>query len=90
MGGGGSVMGSGEGGICGFKWGGGFVQARGVLVGGGCSGGGGMFRWGFSGGRGAKGQTLGGLKGSKGANVREGGEHSTEYFCNLSLGFEMD
>ena len=28
---------------------------------------------GFSGGRGAKGQTLGGLKHSKGANVRGGG-----------------
>ena len=44
--------------------GGGF--GRGVQLGGG----------GFSGGRGAKGQTL-------------RGESSTESFCNLSLGFEM-
>ena len=36
-----------------------------------CSGGGrGVFRWEVQWGRGAKGQTLGGLKGSKGANVR--------------------
>ena len=41
---------------------------------GGCSGGEGVFRWGDQWGRGAKGQTLGGLKGSKGANVGEGGE----------------
>ena len=36
----------------------------------------------------AKGQTLGGMKGSKRVNVR--GESLTESFCNLSLGLEMD
>ena len=51
-----------------------------------------MFRWGVQwggGGRGAKGQTLGGLKGSKGANVGMG-ESSAESFCNMSLSFELD
>ena len=43
---------------------------------------------GLSGGRGAKGQTLGCLKGSKKANVT-GGENLTESFCKLSLGLEM-
>ena len=62
-----------------FRWGGGCSGGGG----GGCSGGG------FSGGRGAKGQTFGRMKGSKGANVGGGGR-STESFCNLSLGFEMD
>ena len=62
----------------------------GVLRWGGCSGGGvqvGRVR--FSGGRGANGQTLWGLKGSKRANVGEGG-NLRECFCNLSLSFEMD
>ena len=99
----GGYMGSGGGGgivqAGGVRGGGGFVQAGGVR------GGGGLFRWlrgrcsdgGFSEGRGAKGQTLGGLKGSEGANVRgiEGEQRgkrrsSTESFCNLSLDFEMD
>ena len=47
----------------------------------------------FNGGRGAKEQTLGGLKGSKGANVGGGGGgalSSTKSFCNLSLGLKMD
>ena len=42
----------------------------------------------WCGGRVAKGQAVGGFKGCKGANVRGGS--STEFFCNLSLGLEMD
>ena len=58
----------------------------------GCSSG--VFRWGVQvggsvGGGGVKGQTLGGLKGSKGANFGMG-ESSAESFCNMSLRFEMD
>ena len=107
------------GGVCGFRWGGMWVQVGGG-GGGVCGfrfqvGGGGMwvqvgwglsrrvvFRWRgvvqmerCSGGEFSEG-------GSKGANFRGiegeqrdkrwggGGESSTESFCNLSLGFEMD
>ena len=63
--------------------GGGFSSGGGGLVG--------SCRRGLSEGRGAKGQTLGGLKGSKRAKVGGGGggENLTECFCKLSLGSEM-
>ena len=62
----------------------------GVGSGGGCSCGG-LVQMGnqIKGGRGAEGQTLGGLKWSTGTNVGGGGS-STESFCNLSLDFEME
>ena len=56
-----------------------------------------VFRWGVQWGEGSKGANVRGLKGSEGANVRgiEGEQRgkrrsSTESFCNLSLGFEMN
>ena len=84
-----------------MRGGGGYVGSSGGRGGGcsgeGCSGGvGGLFRrWGdvqvgVQRWEGTKGANVRGLKGSKGANVERRGENSTEYFCNLSLGFEMD
>ena len=58
----------------------------GIIQLGGCSGGGGVQV-----GEGAKGQTLREFKGSRESDVGGGGGGSlTEFFCNLSLGFEMD
>ena len=57
-----------------FRWGGGCSGGGRRFSGGGGGGGG------FSGGRAAMGQTLGGLKGSKGANV-EGGRAQRNHFA---------
>ena len=75
-------------------WGGGVVGCSG---GGDCSGGEGLFRWGdllrwgggVEWGEESKGANVRGLKGSKRANVRGGGENVTESFCKLSFGLEM-
>ena len=58
-------------------------------------GGGGLVQMGVQRGEGSKGETLGGLEWSKGANVEGGGGVGGVWelngiFCNLSLGFEMD
>ena len=46
-------------------------------------------QWGFSGGRGAKGQTLGGLKGSKGASIGGGGDGGGGLINGIFLQFEF-
>ena len=75
-------MGSGGGGgVCGFRWGGGmWIEVGGMWVE--VGGGGGWV------------QVGGGVCGFRWERVYVGsggrGESSTESFCNLSLGFEMD
>ena len=66
---------------CGFRWGGGVVQAGVFRWIGGCSGGGGGCSGGGGGsvGKGSKGANVRGIEGGKGANV--GGGRSTESFA---------